>query len=174
MTNPTQPSNHRIGIVMSFLSAIIVLALLTAFFNRELDQQKNPNQDILTAQTSQGGLEIVLQRNRAGHYVLNGEINQQSVVFMLDTGASDVVIPLHLAQQLGLQKQHAVIYQTANGQVRGHRTQISELKLGDIRLQNIRAGINPGMHENIILLGMSALKNLHFSQQGNELRIQQY
>ena len=58
---------------------------------------------------------------------------------------------------------------TANGSLRVAQTYINELKLGDIRLTNVRANLNPGMQDNEILLGMSALKQLEFTQRGDWL-----
>ena len=45
---------------------------------------------------------------------------------------------------------------------------------GDISLQNVRATINPGYKSNQILLGMSFLKHLEFSQRGDTLTLRQY
>jgi len=37
--------------------------------------------------------EVVLKRNRYGHYVANGSINGSQVEFLLDTGATAVAVP---------------------------------------------------------------------------------
>jgi aspartyl protease family protein len=46
--------------------------------------------------------------------------------------------------------------------------------LGAIGLVNVNAGIVPGMDGEEILLGMSALRQLDFSQRGGELILRQY
>ena len=58
---------------------------------------------------------------------------------------------------------------TANGRVKITLTEIATLTLGGITLQNVAANINPGMQGEQILLGMSALKQLEFTQRGETL-----
>lgn len=172
MNNQTN-SGISIGKGMSFAAWIIVLIFLSLFFNRMLEQQANPNQNPEGEISADGSRTVVLTRNRAGHYVANGKINGQVVEFLVDTGATDVAIPLAVAEDLGLTRQNPVIYRTANGSVQGWQTVISQLELGPVKLTNLRGGINPGMHSRQILLGMSALKQLNFSQQGNQLTLNQ-
>jgi aspartyl protease family protein len=159
---------------MTFGAWAIVLGILTVFFDDILDKQRNPNADPISQVTSEGAREVVLTRNRAGHYVATGYINNQEVEFLLDTGASDVAVPAHLATNIGLPAGPPVIYRTANGNVRGNLTRINEIRLGDITLNDVRGGINPGMRDNHVLLGMSFLKKLEFTQRGNTLIIRQF
>jgi len=147
---------------------VIVLLLLTWFFNARLETQNNPNQHLsyLGSETA-----VQLERNRLGHYVANGTINGEDVIFMLDTGASDVSVPESLANQIGLEKGRTSVYQTANGPIRVWQTLINEVRLGNIRVSNVRASINPAVQGNKVLLGMSFLKHLDFNQPGNTLTL---
>jgi aspartyl protease family protein len=149
---------------------VILLVLLTLFFNDRLDKQNNPNRQLSTAM-SDGVPEVRLQRNRAGHYVATGAINGQPVEFMLDTGASDVSIPAAIADNLGLKRGRAMIYQTANGAITAWQTSVDTIQLGPIQLGPIRASINPQDSSHAVLLGMSFLKHLDFSQQGETLTL---
>ena len=45
------------------------------------------------------------------------------------------------------------------------------LTLGDIVLDNVDASITPGLEDDVILLGMSALKQLELVQKGDTLTI---
>ena len=121
-----------------------------------------------------GVKEVVLQRNRDGHYLATGQINGQNVEFLLDTGASDVSVPQPLAMRLGLKRGQAAIYSTANGNITSYLTRIDSLNLGGIELRDIRASINPSTNADTILLGMSFLKHLEFTQRGDTLIIRQY
>ena len=159
---------------MIWLSWLIVLVFLTIFFNHQLEKRANPNQHIDSAIDTNGIAEIVLKRNPAGHYVASGFINNQPVVFLLDTGATDVSIPASVAKRIGLKKGAPLVYQTANGNIRGYFTWLDSISLGDIELKNIRGGINPSMHSEYILLGMTFLKKLEFTQRGNTLILRQY
>ncbi|MDQ1363425.1 MAG: aspartyl protease family protein, partial [Pseudomonadota bacterium] len=132
----------------------------------------NPNPDVKTYVVGDRK-EVVLQRNKYGHYVANGAINGQPVVFLVDTGASDVAIPEAVARRLGLEKGYAMQAHTANGMTTAYSTRLDSVSLGEITLTDIRGSIlaNAGTEE--ILLGMTFLKHLELSQKGNELRIVQ-
>lgn len=166
-------NTRRMGKGMWALMWILVLAMLTMVFNNLLDEQRNPNTD---PQTSENGstAEVVLKRNRYGHYVATGAINNQPVEFLLDTGASDVSVPLDLARRLGLKKGPEVRFETANGSVDGYMTKLDQVQLGDIKLHQVRASINPGMSGDSVLLGMSFLRHLEFTQRGDSMTLRQY
>ncbi|TDF39936.1 TIGR02281 family clan AA aspartic protease [Alteromonadaceae bacterium M269] len=157
-------------IVAAWLCALL---LLTLFFNNELEEQYNPNTNPQSKNTVNGA-EVKLLRNRHGHYVSTGTINAERVTFLLDTGATDVSIPANLANRLGLEPGAQHLVSTANGQIYVSSTRINELSIGDIRLFNVAANINPGMQGEEILLGMSALKQLEFTQRGDQLTLRQY
>jgi aspartyl protease family protein len=112
-----------------------------------------------------------LKRNPAGHYLVPGIINGQSVTFMLDTGATQVALPAGLSAQLGLRAiGPAIQVVTANGTVTARMTLIDELAFGPFVLRQVHATLNPGMNDDdIILLGMNVLKRLEFTQRGDTL-----
>jgi len=175
MNSPQHSGNDTRGMgkAMYFIGVIVALALMSWIFADVEESISNPNQHLETQFSTDGAREIVLQRNRYGHYVLDGKINDQTVTFLLDTGASDVSIPADLARRLGLKRGRSQQYQTANGVITGYLTKIDSLKLGEIELRNVRASINPQEHGDRLLLGMSVLKNVDFSQRGNTLTLRQ-
>ena len=118
--------------------------------------------------------EVVLKRNPNGHYLAGGEINGVRVTFLLDTGATDVAISEELAKRLDLRRGAVRLSRTANGTVRSWNTVLDDVKLGSIRLGNVRASILPTMHAGEVLLGMSFLKQLELVQRGNMLTLKQY
>nr|WP_136251154.1 TIGR02281 family clan AA aspartic protease [Ningiella ruwaisensis] len=161
------------GVWMLVAAWIIVFGLLIAYFSGMLDKQYNPNQSP-QSKVSQQGVEVILKRNRQGHYVTSGLINGKEVTFLLDTGATSVSIGAHLRDYLGLQPGQRFQALTANGPVTVAYTNINELQIGDIRLLNVDANLNPGLRSDEILLGMSALKHLEWSQRGDTLTIRTY
>ncbi len=163
----------KIGIWMFVAAWVVGLGLLVAYFSGVLDRKYNPNQSPESIAT-QTGVEVVLKANRMGHYVLSGEINGEPVIFLLDTGATNVSVGAHLASRLNLQPGQRFTAQTANGTVTVAHTLISELKIGDITLYNVDANLNPGMKSNEVLLGMSALKHLEWTQRGNTLTLRTF
>lgn len=166
--------HRRLGIGMTVAMWLVLLGLLTMFFQNRSDRQHNPNQSLQTRIGTDGVRELVLTRNRAGHYVASGAINGEPVVFMLDTGATDIAIPGPVAKRLRLKQGQAMLYQTANGRVKVYATMLDDVALGEISLQGVRASINPGMRQKEVLLGMSFLKHLEFTQRGKTLTLRQY
>ncbi len=167
-TNETR----RIGKLMLYIGWIIVLAGLAAFFSNWEKNQYNPNRKV------EGSIDgakrtVQLQRNRHGHYLTNGKVNTKPVTFMLDTGATNVAVPANLAADLGLKRGSPHRVMTANGVAKAYHTEISQLEIGTIVLRDVRASITPGMLGEEILLGMSALKQLDFSQNGKTLTLTQ-
>ena len=164
----------RMGLTMQALAWVVLLGLGVFFFSDVLDKQHNPNQDLQTRYGDEGVREVVLQRNKFGHYVTSGAINGKPVVFMLDTGATGVAIPDAVASNLGIKRGRAFATQTANGLSTSYAANLESVSVGEIELQNVRAGITPGLQTQQILLGMSFLKHIEFTQRGDTLILRQY
>jgi aspartyl protease family protein len=171
---PNSDDPRKLGVGMVVAMWVIVLALLTAYFAHWEEQQYNPNQTLYIGSSNDDVREVVLKRNRYGHYVATGAINSVPVVFMLDTGATDISVPQAVAEQLNLESGPVVYYQTANGKAKAYITRLDTVSLGDISLQGVRAHINPNFHSDEILLGMTFLKHMEFTQKGDTLTLRQY
>jgi aspartyl protease family protein len=163
----------RLGRWMIFATWVGVLVLLTLGFSEWLEYDYNPNRDPASGEGARSG-EVVLVRNRGGHYVASGVINGQPVVFLVDTGASDVSVPGELARELGLPRGAPLAMQTAGGLVTGYATRLDSVRLGDIELKDVRASINPHAGDLEVLLGMSFLRQLELVQRGDRLTLRQY
>lgn len=168
--HPTQ----GIGKAMTTVAWLLALALLAWLFAGFEARENNPNRSVSTQQLKDGGRVITLQRNRSGHYMADGFINGERVTFLLDTGASDISIPGDLAEKLGLHRGVKQQYNTANGVITGYLTRLDSVRLGEIELHDVRASINPREQGEALLLGMSFLRHLEFSQHGDTLTIRQY
>ncbi|WP_339668771.1 TIGR02281 family clan AA aspartic protease [Dasania marina] len=167
-----QSSHSKLGTGMYIMAWVIIIALLGAGFQQWYEDQYNPNQQP-DSQYQQGLREVVLKPNHQHHYLVSGTINQQAVVFLLDTGATHVAVPSSLVQRLQLKRGRQQQVTTANGIATAYSTEINKLSFGNITLRNVKASINPGMNGDVILLGMSALKQLEFSQKGDLLILRQ-
>lgn len=177
---PVSPTPHttapgkKLGQGMLILCMVLGLGGLTLFFNDRLNNQINPNQNPDSFESASGVREVILQRSSRGHYVANGTINGIAVTFLLDTGATDVAIPAEIALAANLARGTRGRASTANGIVDVYSTVIDELVLGNIVLKQISASITTSMQDNTILLGMSALKHVEFSQRGRTLTLRQH
>jgi aspartyl protease family protein len=158
----------KLGWGMITAAWLLVLGLLYVFFDQWMEHQNNPNRNLL--HSTAGAQEMILERNRSGHYIAPGTINGQPVTFMLDTGATLVAVPANQGPALNLTPGAYGKSQTANGVVDIRFTKIKSLTLGPFHLREVQAALNPGMNnDEQILLGMSVLKHLEFTQQGNIL-----
>lgn len=168
----SQAPGKRAGRVLMVLAWAAALFLATRFFGQWEDSQRNPNRQV-QSEHGQGFIEVRLLSNGQGHFVVDGAINGQVVHFMLDTGATDVAIPEGLARDLNLARGSPVLLSTANGRTEGYRTRLASLQLCDIHLQNVRAIVVPGLDGPTVLLGMSALQQLEFTQRGGTMLLRQ-
>ncbi|MFC3092718.1 TIGR02281 family clan AA aspartic protease [Alteromonas sediminis] len=153
---------------MILLAWVCAIGICAWAFSGLLERQHNPNMRVESNQVG-SNIEVQLKQNRQGHYVANGKINGETVTFLVDTGATSVSVPAHLSEKLGLRPLGRGIARTANGNVEIAFTRIAQLELGDIMLNNVDASINPGMRDDHILLGMSVLRQLEFTQRGEWL-----
>jgi aspartyl protease family protein len=167
-----QTPGKRAGRVLMVLAWCAALFLATRFFGQWEERQQNPNV-VVSSELGDGFVEVKLIGNGQGHFVASGHINGQPVNFMLDTGATDVAIPAQLAQRLKLEQGFGVTLSTANGRTEGYRTRVDRLQLGDIVLRDVRAIVVPGLDGDQVLLGMSALNKLEFTQRGGTMLLRQ-
>ncbi|MGH8727263.1 MAG: retropepsin-like aspartic protease family protein [Burkholderiales bacterium] len=162
MNNP----HRRSGITMLIIAWVLIFALLFWFFAGWETRENNPNSEaVLSAQTG----EVVLQRNRSGHYVADGKINGVNVTFLVDTGATQIALSAELAHELDLDLNHRVTVTTANGVASGYATRLRTVSLGPITLRDVGAVVTSGIDGETVLLGMSFLQRLEFTQRAGQL-----
>ena len=166
-------ANHKgIARVMAIAAFVVLLGLMTLLFGDLLERQRNPNQQPQTIGSPIENPAVRLLRNKFGHYVATGSINGEPVEFLLDTGATDVSVPPGVARRAGLERGIAHSVSTANGIVTVYSTVLDEVALGPITQYNVDANINPHMNVDAVLLGMSFLKRVTFTQRGEHLILQ--
>ncbi len=171
--HPNKNPQGSTGLVMTVIAWLILFALLIIYFTSEEEQRFNPNQNPESLQVD-GRTTLVLNANPQNHFVVTGKLNGHKVKFLLDTGATLVAVPEDMANKLGLNKGLSGYALTANGKVKTYSTEIETLQLGDIVLRNVAADINPGMNGmDEILLGMSALSRVEFTQRDGQLLLSQ-
>jgi len=167
---PQEEQTKKLGRGMIIIAWIVIFAMLIWFFEKN---KRNPNQNIATQITSDGEKQVVLESSRYGHYVATGKINNTEVTFLVDTGASHVSIPEEVATKIGLKRGAPMLVNTANGTITVFATTLPVISLGEIKLYDIKADINPHMGGDEILLGMSFLRDLSITHQGDQLTIRQ-
>lgn len=117
-----------------------------------------------TVQPSQSVLsdtgQIVLPRSPDGHYYVTLDINDAPVDFVVDTGASDMVLTQLDAVRIGYSLDELTFFgraSTANGEVRTAPVVLDKVSLGPFTDTRVRASVNGGEMAQS-LLGMTYLQ----------------
>ena len=156
--NHARPKSGWLMIVAGWALGLFVI---TYYFSHVLEKQSNPN--TLSVLSGQVG-ELVLERNHNGHYIAEGLINGVPVSFLLDTGATQIAMPLAVAKSAGLTEGGTQLVQTAGGTTRVRDTFIDSITIGPLRFSKLRGIIVPAMEGKEVLLGMNALRQLDIRQ----------
>lgn len=109
-----------------------------------------------------GDLEEVVRAGSHGHFLVSAVVNGVPIDFMIDTGASHIVLALQDARKLGYGPANLDFsqeFQSANGTVRAAPIELRELRVGQLQLYDLEASVNGGPLP-ISLLGMSFLQQL--------------
>jgi aspartyl protease family protein len=109
-----------------------------------------------------GDLEHIIDAGPHGHFLVEAVVDGVPIDFLVDTGASHVVLSLEDARRLGYTPttlRFTQQFQSANGTVRAAPVELRELRIGQLRLFDLEASVNGGPLP-ISLLGMSFLRRL--------------
>jgi aspartyl protease family protein len=97
-----------------------------------------------------------------GHFHIQAEVNGSRVTFMVDSGASDIVLTPNDARRIGIDPADLEFDQfaeTANGTVRGAAIRLDSFRIGTIGMSKLPASVN-GADMSESLLGMEFLNRL--------------
>ena len=123
-------------------------------------------------QQSQGGA-IIIPKEIDGHFHLTLTINDRPIDFLVDTGASDIVLTRKDAARVGFDPNRLDYWgmaNTANGTVRLATIRLETVRLGEFIDKNIRASVNKASMEKS-LLGMRYLSKFSTIEISNDQMI---
>ncbi|MBS8227438.1 retropepsin-like aspartic protease family protein [Vannielia litorea] len=149
-TNWGQTARHAALWVFIFLGAIVAYGLWN-----DVKREVSPRQSVFA---EDGRVEVPVSPD--GHYYLTLDINGSPTRFVVDTGASDMVLSRADARAAGIDPESLAYLgraNTANGEVRTALVRLDEVSLGDISDRNVSALVNDG-EMNGSLLGMRYLE----------------
>lgn len=108
-----------------------------------------------------------------GQFLVYGQVEGATVRFLVDTGASQVALPMSVARNAGLQldKTQPVGISTANGLTRGYRAKINRIRVGEITLYQVDALVLEDASLNEPLLGMSFLNRTLMKRDGDQMTL---
>ncbi len=133
-----------------FVGAVAVIGLWGDIRNSVM-----PSQSYIEGQAT-----VIVPRANDGHYYVTLDIDGTPVRFVIDTGASDVVLTQDDARKIGIDVDNLFfggIANTANGEVRTARVKLHNVRLGEITDPVVAASVNAGEMDTS-LLGMSYLQ----------------
>jgi aspartyl protease family protein len=147
---------------------LIILGLVLAYgFKDRLVSELMPG-----AAAPAGEGAIALRRAADGHFYARAEVNGAPIRFLVDTGASSVVLTREDASRAGLDPgrlSYTRPASTANGTVMGAPVTLDRVELGGVAHRDVRALVN-GSEMRGSLLGMSYLDRFRrFSVEGDTL-----
>lgn len=114
----------------------------------------SPRQTVL-----EDGAGIAVPRSEDGHFHLVLQVNGIPVEFLVDTGASDIVLTLEDAERVGLNPDNLAFLgraRTANGVVETAYATVDSVSLGPVRFDRVGVAVNGGEMDGS-LLGMAFL-----------------
>ncbi len=148
--NLGKTAQHAAVWALIFVGVIAVIGLWGDIRNSVV-----PSQSYIEGQAT-----VEVPRSSDGHYYITLEIDGTPVRFVIDTGASDVVLTQEDARKIGIDVDNLFfggIANTANGEVRTARVKLHNVRLGEITDLVIAASVNGGEMDTS-LLGMSYLQ----------------
>jgi aspartyl protease family protein len=121
----------------------------------DIAQTVRPQQSVF-----EDGNRIVVPRAANGHYFILAEVNGTPLRFVLDTGATSLVLTQGDAEAAGLEPDRLDYLSramTANGEVRTAPVRLDSISIGNVMDENVPAVVNEGEMTNS-LMGMTYLQ----------------
>jgi aspartyl protease family protein len=128
---------------------------------------------VVSAFQSAARESATLFADTGGSFHAQGSINGAAVTFLVDTGASTIAINSATAKRAGIDftKGRAGTARTASGYVHIYAIKLDTVKVGEIMLRNVEAGVIDGPQPETPLLGMSFLNALEMKRDGNKMEL---
>jgi aspartyl protease family protein len=121
-----------------------------------------------------GAHEMTISASEDGGFFIEGEVNNAPAHFLIDTGATDIVLSPAAAERAGIDLaglSYTSRFETAHGTGWGASTVLSRLVVGPIELHDVRVSINKSPMDSS-LLGLAFLKQLEsFEVRGGRLTL---
>jgi len=111
---------------------------------------------------------VTLPADDRGQFYADGQVNGSHVRFMLDTGATSVLLPASEAVRLGIRYHRGQLgrIQTANGSAPAYRVMLDSVTVGDITAYDVEAVVAEAQGLDVALLGMSFLNRTEMRREG--------
>jgi aspartyl protease family protein len=136
---------------------LTVLVLIAAFRQDLLALAGRVMGAVDPARPSISGNVMRIEKREDGHFYLRAMVNQAEVVFMVDTGATNIALSRQDAERASIDPQSLEFterVQTAAGEARAAPVSIDSLTIGPYTDRDLRGHV---LDTDVSLLGMNAL-----------------
>lgn len=116
------------------------------------------------------GHSLMLDADRQGHFRTQARVDGRRLNFMVDTGASLVILRESSAAEVGIRPlpaDYIATVSTANGKIKAAPAKLDRIELGDITVSDVRALVLPDEALAQNLLGVSFLSKLRRYEYAN-------
>lgn len=145
-----------------------VVAVAGGYGARVLDRtvpQANSvsSQRVEKPRAQSGPREMVLSSDRQGHFQVDAKVDGRRIGFVVDTGASLVILRESAAAQIGIRPKpsdYSAVVSTANGKIKAAPARLDRVDVGDITVHDVSALVLPDEVLSQNLLGVSFLSRL--------------
>jgi len=154
---------------------VAVLVFGTTFYQQAVDAASEARSALIPGYPAQSGPDtMTFHENEDGDFPVIGKVDGTTVEFVVDTGASDIVLTPADAKRIGIdlsKLEYIRTYETANGEGRGAFYTAGTLEIGPLKLVNVQVTVN-GAAMRSSLLGMSFLRRMKsFEMRGRKLTL---
>jgi len=159
---PGQTSKNGIKLLSANLEAIVVLVE-----GKRYRYKKNNSQGTIL----DNKVTLISGPDSSGYWA-KGRINGNDVTFLIDTGASYIVMNKDQARELKIKRGNKKIQvSTATKIETAYQVTLDIVSVGDIELQNIPAIITTHKYPPYPLLGMSFLRHVEINQENEQMTL---
>jgi aspartyl protease family protein len=171
----------------AILCFLIFVAVVCAGLSGEISKYTKPGshgaiamasspRDASPKQVSTGGRSVRLESDAHGHFRVDARVDGRSVDFLVDTGASAVVIRESDAARLGIfprPSEYIGRTQTANGVAKYAPARLNRVEVNGITVHDVDAAVMADDALKTNLLGMTFLSRVKFSHDHGRLVLEQ-
>jgi aspartyl protease family protein len=159
---PGQTSKNGVKLLSANLDAIVVLVE-----GKRYRYKKDNSQGTIL----DNKVTLIRDSDSSGYWA-KGRINGKDVTFLIDTGASYIVMNQDQARALKIKQGNKKIQViTASKIETAHQVTLDTVSVGDIELQNIPAIITKHKYPPYPLLGMSFLSHVEINQENEQMTL---
>ena len=159
---PGQTSKNGVKLLSADLEAIVVLVE-----GKRYRYKKNNSQGTIL----DNKVTLIRGPGSSGYWA-KGRINGKDVTFLIDTGASYIVMNKDQARELKIKRGNKKIQvSTATKKETAYQVTLDTVSVGDIELQNIPAIITTHKYPPYPLLGMSFLRHVEINQENEQMTL---